>query len=441
MPASQTAEQQASTRPTCHGELFFMYDQTAMHGEEGQLDEAVLYYYPENEFKGDMLDSIETQHRIMQMMGVSQALVDLSGEMPTLVTFRKEQIALRHWGRYTLALSAPLKESSYRLQRLLDKLFDVFTFFHGSLERVHLQAQKDLDTFRYLVSTIWSCYLPFVRRFGSSTASLFHPLPYVPLPKREGHLFLQASHILQSGQRLPSVLGGAILFQSRILCTQLEPILTHHCLSLMFSPERSEDDSPVDHPGIPLPTAIGDRIPSSVRLLNVFVTAEQYDLLCQASLGVLGAAACMSRASSSTPSASSRSTCHSGVSTGGGGGESSDVFVSLSSSISSIPLTASGRSSGLESRSLTPPSPLSSRSSSPWTSGQLSRSASSAAGNGSRPRLVSNWMSEGRGPTSSEQSPNSPRHYIPEDVSPTMGYLRRHPGHGTMGRGLENALR
>ena len=33
-----------------------MYDQTAMHGEEGQLDEAVLYYYPENEFKGDMLD-------------------------------------------------------------------------------------------------------------------------------------------------------------------------------------------------------------------------------------------------------------------------------------------------------------------------------------------------------------------------------------------------
>ena len=36
------------------------------------------------------------------MMGVSQALVDLSGEMPTLVTFRKEQIALRHWGRYTL---------------------------------------------------------------------------------------------------------------------------------------------------------------------------------------------------------------------------------------------------------------------------------------------------------------------------------------------------
>ena len=36
------------------------------------------------------------------------------------------------------ALSAPLKESSYRLQRLLDKLFDVFTFFHGSLERVHL---------------------------------------------------------------------------------------------------------------------------------------------------------------------------------------------------------------------------------------------------------------------------------------------------------------
>ena len=88
------------------------------------------------------------------------------------------------------------------------------------------------------------------------------------------------------------------------------------------------------------PAHTGDRIPSSVRLLNVFVTAEQYDLLCQASLGVLGAAACMSRASSSTPSASSRSTCHSGVSTGGGGGESSDVFVSQSSSISSIPLTA-----------------------------------------------------------------------------------------------------
>lgn len=242
------------------GLIFFVYDREAVKKEADPPENAIVYFYP---------PSASTEDRISicgQLIGMSHCIHGFIGSRPALCKLQTEKVATVHSGKYTLALGGSLDEPDSLLIRQLGTLHGLFTFYHGSLERV----RKMCDTwtqFLTRMNVIWDCYLHFVRHYGDFLPGVFDPLPFLDLPKSvAATCFTKASYILQACQRRKHILGGCILYSNRILCTQFEPSITERLI--LLKPNQS------NHPARPVKTE--HALPFGVRILNAFLTLSEY---------------------------------------------------------------------------------------------------------------------------------------------------------------------
>jgi hypothetical protein len=158
----------------------------------------------------------------------------------------------------------------------LEKLYDIFAFYHGSLHLVYEQMEGDDKCFTDRLSFIWSHYYQTKEDKQASSAKVmnpvFHPLPYQDLPKTGCHFFLKASQILQSCQRQKGVLAGCILYNKSVLYTQLPPAFTEKLLVCATRSSSQKNDFTIK---------AGFRLPNFIRLYAIYLSTAEYEVLKQ----------------------------------------------------------------------------------------------------------------------------------------------------------------
>lgn len=146
------------------------------------------------------------------------------------------------------------------LKRQLESLYDVFRFYHKSIDKVCELKKQDFGDH---MAEIWDCYLPISQHFGNTHSLTFGIVPSLDLPKSAGSLFLQASQILQRCQIKPGVMAGCILCRNQVLCTQLPTAIVRHLCFISST-----------HPKLPaerIPTS-SCKLPEGVTCVDVYLT-------------------------------------------------------------------------------------------------------------------------------------------------------------------------
>ncbi|XP_066302791.1 protein starmaker-like isoform X2 [Branchiostoma lanceolatum] len=239
---------------------FFVYDHKALVEEGDDLIDAIMFYHP----KATPLNS---QCALCgQLMGMVRCLEVISGAAPSVYHLQNCKIAVRHTGRFTLALGTSADLPNAAVVKQLDSLYRIFAFYHGSLDAVFKRCGEEKQPFLLAMERIWECYLPYIKHYSRVVPYIFDVIPSVPLPKSAGVLFLRASHILQSCQRKPGVLAGCLLYDSKVLCTQLSPELTSRLLLIKANQSN--------HPANEVETDFS--FPFGVRILSVYLTKKEY---------------------------------------------------------------------------------------------------------------------------------------------------------------------
>ncbi|XP_078600158.1 uncharacterized protein LOC144875183 isoform X2 [Branchiostoma floridae x Branchiostoma japonicum] len=238
---------------------FFVYDHEALVEEGDDLIDAIMFYHP----KATPLNS---QCALCgQLMGMVRCLEVISGAAPSVYHLQKYKIAVRHTGRFTLALGASADLPNAAVLKQMDSLYRIFAFYHGSLDAVFKRCGGEKQPFLLAMERIWECYLPYIKHYSRVVPAMFDVIPSVPLPKSAGVLFLRASHILQSCQRKPGVLAGCLLYDNKVLCTQLSPELTSRLLLIKANQSN--------HPANEVETDFS--LPFGVRILSVYLTKKE----------------------------------------------------------------------------------------------------------------------------------------------------------------------
>ncbi|XP_035691988.1 serine-rich adhesin for platelets-like [Branchiostoma floridae] len=238
---------------------FFVYDHEALVEEGDDLIDAIMFYHP----KATPLNS---QCALCgQLMGMVRCLEVISGAAPSVYHLQKCKIAVRHTGRFTLALGASADLPNAAVLKQMDSLYRIFAFYHGSLDAVFKRCGEEKQPFLLAMERIWECYLPYIKHYSRVVPAMFDVIPSVPLPKSAGVLFLRASHILQSCQRKPGVLAGCLLYDNKVLCTQLSPELTSRLLLIKANQSN--------HPANEVETDFS--LPFGVRILSVYLTKKE----------------------------------------------------------------------------------------------------------------------------------------------------------------------
>nr|XP_006817924.1 PREDICTED: uncharacterized protein LOC102807271 [Saccoglossus kowalevskii] len=258
-------------------QIFFIYDHSAMKCEEDDLKDAIIYFHPQS--------ISEDKQCILcgQLMGMVNFIKTLTKSLPLLYKLKRMKLTTRHHEFYTLALAGNLDEPDSALRNRMDKLYSIFTFYHGSISQVLQRCGGIKKKFLAEMSQIWECYLPHANHYGLELETVFDPLPTLHLPKGCASLYLKASHMLQCCQRYPGVIACCLIHNNSVLCTQLPSTLVSRLIIL--KPNQS------NHPSKSQETDF--RLPFGVRILSVYLTESEYAQFNRQKQDVKGIRVCM----------------------------------------------------------------------------------------------------------------------------------------------------
>ncbi|KAL5016842.1 hypothetical protein ScPMuIL_006431 [Solemya velum] len=239
-----------ATRRREGARIFFIYDHKVLKREEDDLKDAILYFVPHTK-------SVDDQCQLCgQLMGMSEFLCStISQSSPAGLQ-----------ATHTKVLEGKLDSPDGLTVQQLDSLHRTFVTFYGSLDWIKKRNQKSHNLFLADLQATMDTLLPFSNHYGDQLALAFNILPTIDLPKSSAFVFLQASHVLQSSQRRPGVLGGAVFYKNRVLSTQLSPLLTKR---LLFVQTKISDL-------LNIRTTFAKPLPRGVSLIRVFIDIDDY---------------------------------------------------------------------------------------------------------------------------------------------------------------------
>ncbi|KAK2174939.1 hypothetical protein NP493_765g01073 [Ridgeia piscesae] len=136
-----------------------------------------------------------------QLMGMVTFFTHMTGTPPVEFTLQKSRFMLKHFGRFTMAMSEKRRYTGCVVDRQLEKLHQLFTFYQQSLEDVYecgtnvlLEASDVLQRIQRMPHVFAGCIFFHNRCHAngySQTNSQFH--------KRQNHTDAQRFHYQSDG--------------------------------------------------------------------------------------------------------------------------------------------------------------------------------------------------------------------------------------------------
>ncbi|XP_046680237.1 uncharacterized protein LOC124367457 isoform X2 [Homalodisca vitripennis] len=235
--------------------IVFVYDCERCQKEEDDPHDAVVYFYP---------SWVSEQQRLAlvgQLMGVNQFLSTVFSS-PSILALQTGKFAMKPLGRFILCVGTDRNIPDVVLETRINTLYRLIRFYHLDFETM---SNKSGPQFSERLNLIFETYLPILQYAGN----IFGSIPTFNLPKSASSVFLEAIQILQCFQDKTGVLGGVVLYQNKVVATQMSANLTK--LLVITDPYR------IKLPAEAVSTQF--RLPVGVQLITVFVEKSEMDRL------------------------------------------------------------------------------------------------------------------------------------------------------------------
>ncbi|XP_028159485.1 uncharacterized protein LOC114352183 [Ostrinia furnacalis] len=237
--------------------IVFVYDTQCCTAEEDDPVDAVLYFHP-----GWVSDT--QRHALAgQVVGTAHCVKSLFSQ-PVAITLQSGKFIIREYGRYILAIGSDRNIPDWVLKNRANLLTSMIKVYHGDLLALasQMEDQKRLAEKLYQV---FETYLP-VLQYG---CHIFQRVPMLSLPKSATSIYMEAMQILEHCRKSKGVLGGVVLYNNKIIATQLPPSLTSYLT--VVDPYRIKSPAETVQTETPLPLG--------AQLLVVYVAKKTYDSL------------------------------------------------------------------------------------------------------------------------------------------------------------------
>ncbi|XP_054263823.1 uncharacterized protein LOC128987130 isoform X1 [Macrosteles quadrilineatus] len=239
--------------------IVFVYDCERCQREEDDPQDAVVYFYPS-------WVSEQQRHALCgQLIGVSQCLGSMFSS-PNILALQTGKFAIKPIGRFILCVGTDRNIPDIVLDTRINTLFRLLRFYHKDFETISIKAESE---FSEKLNQIFETYLPILQY----SSNIFGNITTFNLPKSASSVFLEAMQILQCFQDKEGVMGGALLYQNKVVASQLSAKLTK--LLVISDPYR------IKLPGASVSTQF--RLPVGVQLLTVFVEQLEVQMLAEES--------------------------------------------------------------------------------------------------------------------------------------------------------------
>ncbi|KAK3909001.1 Hermansky-Pudlak syndrome 4 protein [Frankliniella fusca] len=244
--------------------IAFVYDTQRCTQEADDPQDAVLFFHP---------GWVSEQQRLAlcgQLMGATYFLL-ASFSTPRILSLQSGKFAIRTFGRYVVAIGTDRNIPEWVLEQRADIMTSLLELYFGDLESLatHCETKKasgdTSPTFSERLGRIFETFLPIVQYSGQILGNV----PTMRLPKSASHVFLEAMQILQSCQNRPGVLGGTVLFQNKVIASQLGAEITKQLV--LSDPYR------IKSPGNNVEVSF--QLPVGAQLLHVFIPGREYHSL------------------------------------------------------------------------------------------------------------------------------------------------------------------
>ncbi|KAG8230838.1 hypothetical protein J437_LFUL010235 [Ladona fulva] len=271
--------------------IVFVYDTQRCQREEDDPQDALLYFHP---------GWVSDQQRMAlagQLMGAAHFFL-ATFSCPKVLTLQRGKFVVRQFGRYILAVGTDSGTPDWLLQMQATSLETTIAFYHKDLETIAHNVAASLpspgagsdnqedeascskleqfDSMREIESEqrnalaerltqMLDVYVPVLQ----CASSPFSHIPTVLLPKSASNTFLEAFQILQCCQAKKGVLGGILLYQNKVVATQLCSETTKR---LVYT-----DPFRIKSPAESVCGAF--RPPIGVQLLRIYVSSKELERL------------------------------------------------------------------------------------------------------------------------------------------------------------------
>ncbi|XP_063310701.1 BLOC-3 complex member HPS4 isoform X1 [Pelobates fuscus] len=247
-------------KPSSWLSYYFLYDGSKVKGEGDLTRVGIKYFHPPQ-------TNIDQQELLCgQVAGVVRCMKETIGSLPTLIRLRKLKFAIMVHGDFLWGLGCSMDVTDVSCKKYLEDMIGLFRFYNGPLWRaykIHPHHELNDD---------WRIYLEHIEN-TTDLNRIFNSLSHVDKTKIDPLLLLKATLILQTCQRFPHVLAGCILYDNRIVSTQLPPQLTSKILVDRIYAYRRPPSVFSNHSDDPV-------LPEGVRLLEVFIKEQDAIALC-----------------------------------------------------------------------------------------------------------------------------------------------------------------
>uniref|UniRef100_T1HC08 Intu_longin_1 domain-containing protein n=1 Tax=Rhodnius prolixus TaxID=13249 RepID=T1HC08_RHOPR len=238
--------------------IIFLYDCELCKKEDDDPQDAIVYFYP------TWVNNEQRHALCSQLMGVTQFCTN-AFTVPKLISLQSGKFSIKKMGRFALCVGTDRNIPDMVLQTRLNVLYKLLRLFHYDIEFLQTSQDDDDDNLSEKLSQLLQVYLPILQ-FATNT---FGNIPTMKLPKSTSTVYLQAMQLLESFQEISGVLGGTILYQNKVVATQLSCDLTKQLV--VSDPYR------IKLPAQNITTPF--HLPVGVQLLNIYVSSSEVERL------------------------------------------------------------------------------------------------------------------------------------------------------------------
>uniref|UniRef100_A0A069DZG1 CCZ1/INTU/HSP4 first Longin domain-containing protein n=1 Tax=Panstrongylus megistus TaxID=65343 RepID=A0A069DZG1_9HEMI len=238
--------------------IIFLYDCELCKKEEDDPQDAIVYFYP------TWVNNEQRHALCSQLMGVTQFCTN-AFTIPKLISLQSGKFSIKKIGRFALCVGTDRNIPDMVLQTRLNVLYKLLRLFHYDIESLQTTLDDDDDNLSDKLSQLLQVYLPILQ-YATNT---FGNIPTMKLPKSTSTVYLQAIQLLESFQEISGVLGGTILYQNKVVATQLSCDLTKQLV--VSDPYRIK---------LPAQNVITPfHLPVGVQLLNIYIESSEVEKL------------------------------------------------------------------------------------------------------------------------------------------------------------------